>query len=92
MSEYSECDRLSDVSDDISTLSEFLEWAQSDGLVLCRLEDTGKICMDETVSEYFPTRESIQNIIYRFFDISPKALETERRQILDLLYKESESL
>jgi hypothetical protein len=85
MTSYPECDRLNAVSSEVSTLSEFLEWIQSDGLVLCRLDDTGKICMDANVFEYFATHESAQDLIYRFFAIDPGKLDRERRAILDEL-------
>lgn len=77
-----ECDRLNKISSDVSMLFEFFEWAQSQGLSLCTLEDSGKVSCGHPVFHYFPVCNSIQDIIYRFFEIDGNKLERERRALL----------
>lgn len=91
MSDYPESERLHKVSGDVSTLHEFLEWTRSEGLILCRLQDTGRIRFDAPVEEYFPSYESMQDLIYRFFEIDDDKLERERRAMLEELRTSNES-
>lgn len=90
MSEFPMCDKLNSVSSDVSTLIEFFEWVTNHGWLLCELEDTGKICMDEPVFEYFPLRRQFQSLVYEFLEIDENQLETERRAILDSLSRNLE--
>lgn len=85
MSDYPESERLHKLIDGVHQIHEFLEWTRSEGLVLCRIQDTGRIRFDAPVEEYFPSYESMQDLIYRFFGIDDAKLERERRAMLEAL-------
>jgi hypothetical protein len=82
---YPECDKLHRVSGDVSTLHEFLEWLASNGLQVCRLEETGQFDGNGPVEHYFPIREQREALVQRFFEIDPVKLEQERRAMLAAL-------
>jgi hypothetical protein len=82
---YPECDKFHRVSDDVSTLHEFLEWLASEGLQVCSLKRTGQVGPDGPVEHYFPIREQRDALIQRFFSIDPSKLESERRAMLAAL-------
>ena len=86
-STFPEHDRLSAFVDEQSTLSEFLEWLRTQNIVLCKLEENGKYNGYGPVEEYFPIRESDQNLVHRHLGLDPLVLERERREMLNALTK-----
>ena len=68
----SECDKWAEVVNDARVIHEFSEFLSSKGMIICEVFGEG----------YIPVRESVQDLIYKHFDIDYKKLEKERRDLL----------
>ena len=76
------CEKLSKRSEEWNHIYPFLEWLQEQGIVLAKYEP------DEFSSIYpnlQPISESIQDLLYKYFEIDPIKLEEERRELLKKL-------
>lgn len=80
--EYPECEKLSAVSDERRTLSEFFEWLESRGMLLCTYEPDFQIP--------WPVTKSNDTLIYEFLEIDPKKLDQERRAMLASLTEDAQ--
>jgi hypothetical protein len=69
-----ESDKLLKVHKESQAIGEFLEWMQSKGLSVCKL--------DEDTEQYFPDHVSIQNRLAKYYEIDMNKVERERRAIL----------
>jgi hypothetical protein len=74
---YPMCEKLSDNADERRTVNEFLEWLQEKGIWLCD-RDQGS-----NFADYRPITKRADDLLLEFLEIDPKALEAERRAILD---------
>lgn len=73
---YPQLARLDEQGDAISTVHDFFDWLDQQGLELCRVErGTGH-------DRYLPHIEDRDATIYRFVGIDPQAIERERRALL----------
>lgn len=75
-------DKLQSLQGENQRIGAFLEWLRDEKeWEICELEPyEGKNWQD-----YFPVRKSIPSILAEYFEIDEKALEAEKRAILDRL-------
>ena len=79
---YPQSERLAECIDQHRTITEFLEWANSQGYQLAAFQSGGP----GSVAFMFPvTREAKERIIHQFLDIDTKALEQERQDMIRYL-------
>jgi len=81
-----ECDKIRVVHEKSQIIGEFLDWLSSQNIVLAKdsvLMDKCSECGDEYPVGYLPHRESIEQVLARFFGIDLEKAETERRKILE---------
>jgi len=71
------CEKLSKRSEEWNHIYPFLEWLQEQGIVLARY--------NLIYPELQPISESIQDLLYKYFEIDPIKLEEERRELLKKL-------
>jgi hypothetical protein len=78
-----ECDKLKAAAPRSQQIGEFLEWLQSNEVLLCRFDARmGK------EGEYWPINQRIENLLAEFFEIDLAKVEKERRAILEWLQHE----
>lgn len=77
MSEYSEHDKLSAISDESQAIGEFLEMC---GYTLCELDE-----VSYTRPRFVPVAKSMQQILADYFEIDLSKIETEKRAMLDAI-------
>lgn len=73
MSEYPESEKLSRLKEERGAVQEFLDWAEGEGMHLMRWGARG--------GQAYPVFGR-DDIIYRWLEIDPTKLETERRAML----------
>lgn len=74
--QYPQSEKLAAAHDERSAIAEFLEWLESDqGIILAEYE--------EESGHYQAVLENFDRIIMRYLDIDERALEQERRAMLD---------
>lgn len=78
--DHTECEKLSAVSDERRTLSEFFEWLDSQNLWIC--DGPGEL------SHYYPVSASADSLIMQYLEIDQDKLEQERRAMLAELQEE----
>lgn len=78
--EYPECEKLSAVSDERRTLSDFIEWLESKNLWIC--DGPGEL------NHYYPVSASGASLIMQFLEIDQDNLEQERRAMIAGLQEE----
>ena len=100
---YPECEKLNEKTKEWNTIYPFLEWLQENHMCVAEWKDpkadyenlhTGEI--EGTIEEVAPyllehpyeTTLSIENLLYKYFQVDPAKLEEERRVILENLGKE----
>lgn len=74
---YPMCTRLSNASGERTTINNFVEWLQEQGIWLCDRDEGSNF------SEYRPISKRSDSLIMEYLEIDEKALEKERRQLLD---------
>jgi hypothetical protein len=78
MSDYPQSEKLAAARDARLAIAEFIEWLEHDqGIVLATTPEHGNY--------YVAVFEPADTIIMRFLDIDEKALEQERRAMLEAL-------
>ena len=80
----SECEKLSRRTREWNAIYPFVEWLQEQGIVLSRY------FKDKEANQYEhlqPISESLQDLLYRYFNVDYIQLEKERREILANLRK-----
>lgn len=82
MTEYPECEKLSAVSNERSTLDDFFEWLGSRGMFLCQYVDGSQ--------RPWPVTASNTTLIMQFLEIDKDKLDQERRAMIAELHKQSE--
>ena len=91
-SQYPEHERLHEIASKSQCCGEFLEWLESDGVILSRehqhsdscYEDGDRVC-GTSKGELVFDHESIQTRLARFFEIDLNKIEQEKRAMLDEL-------
>lgn len=84
MSEYPQHEKLKELGDAVHTLGNFLEWLDEQRLYICAADEDhdGDQVLEPT---YLPK----STIVARFFKIDEKALEEEKRTMLEALRKKT---
>ncbi|RKY28525.1 MAG: hypothetical protein DRP83_00560 [Planctomycetota bacterium] len=82
MSEYPECDKLSNVKDESQIIGEFLDWCNSQGVHLATYYEERGLVAD---------RRSIEQVLADYFDIDLDKVEEERRHILEMQQERNRS-
>lgn len=77
MSDYPEHDKLKAIQPLSQSIGEFLEWLSSEGMSICRYEESSEY------RGYFPVRSSRDQLLAEHFEIDLNKLEAEKRQLLD---------
>lgn len=75
MCEFPELDKMLEVQEQSQAIGEFLEWLQSQGIILSRFDDES----DALVG----THRSIERLLADYFEIDLDAVERERRVMLE---------
>ena len=79
---YPQSERLAECIDQHRTITEFLEWASSQGYLLA----THREAAPGSVAFMLPVvRDKQERIVHQFLDIDTKALEQERQDMIDYL-------
>lgn len=75
MSDYPECDKLSNASKESQIIGEFLDWCGTQGVYLATYYEERGLVID---------RRSIEQILADYYDIDLDKVEDERRKLLDM--------
>ncbi len=78
MSEYPEHTKLKKVNTLSQTIGEFLEWAETEGILLC-----GHAEPEDYYEALTPIREPRNSLLARYFKIDLETLESEKLQMLE---------
>lgn len=70
---YPEHEKMKAVKPQSQAIGEFILWAQEQGLLLCKAGERG----------WWPTHESIEQILARHFDIDLGKIEAEKQHMLE---------
>jgi len=90
MTEYPECEKMQKVKEKSQELGFFLEWLQNK-YTLCEYQnqvtheykdEDGNDWDTYTPESYFPSRDSINNILANYFNIDLNKVAEEQAQIL----------
>ena len=84
--DYPEHEKLKAIHPQSQAIGEFFDWLQNEKAVVLGVWQVSSAGVDEI----FPTYQPIQEMLEEFFDIDPKKLEAEKRQMLDEIRKERE--
>lgn len=93
-----ECEKLSKRTDEWNHIYPFIEWLHENRMCIGVWRDPEQMAKDmgKTVEEVhkwnefllehpYPFSSSIENLLYRYFEIDPDKLEQERRELLNQL-------
>lgn len=80
---YPECTKVRATRDEKLTIEEFLDWAAKGGVELCTAMPGGG-------GRFYPMVQTRETLLMKYFEIDPKKLEAERREILDQQRKMNE--
>lgn len=75
--QYPEHASLKAINDLSQNIGKFIEWLGEEGIHVCQFDPEGNF------DHYTPIRESITQLLARFFEIDLDKLESEKRQMLD---------
>ena len=88
---YPECEKLAKVSEDSNKIGRFLDWLQSQGIMLAKYHEHTDDCYDEDGYDYEceyteemiqPVYENKEDMLARYYNIDMDKVEKERREIL----------
>jgi hypothetical protein len=97
--ECPECDKLHSVKDESQIIGNFLDWLFSNGKVLCKWEDTKYYDKNGNLTDkynrdgysdlegYYPTRDSIENLLAEYFEVNMDKVNKEREELLNWIQK-----
>lgn len=77
---YPEHEKLAKIKEQSQWLGNFIEWLQSNGYVICQLDEDENICS--------PVRRPIESWLAEYFKISLTKLEDEKQQLLSELRRQ----
>jgi len=87
--ESPECDKLNERTKEWNAIYPFMEWLQEKKIWLAhtitKREYYGEDYADEPMNTMVPILQSLEDLLYEFFDVDPAELERERRLILSSL-------
>jgi len=88
---YPECDKLNERTQEWDAIYPFMEWLLEKKIWLAQTitkrEYYGEDYEDEPMAAMVPILQSLDNILYEYFDVDPNKLERERRELLSSLRK-----
>lgn len=79
MSEYPECEKMTEVHEESQSIGAFLEWAQEQGFELCIVNET------TSRNHFIPIRMSMEELLAKYFEIDLTKVEIERQQMIKTL-------
>jgi len=89
LAEMPECDKLNARRDEWNAIYLFMEWLQEKRIWLActitRREFYGEDYEDEPMNTMVPISQTLENLLYEYFDVDPAELEQERRRLLSSL-------
>ncbi len=92
---YPECDKMNERTDEWNAIYPFMEWLQEKKIRLAhtitKREYYGEDYEDEPMETMVPISQSLENLLYEYFDVDLAELERERREILDSLRNKREA-
>lgn len=80
---YPECEKWTKVHDESCHIRNFLDWLDSQEIILCKAEET------TTDDFHIPIAERTDNMLYRYFEIDSNKLEKERCAMIEDLQKKN---
>ena len=80
----SECEKLSNRTPEWNAIYPFVEWLQEQGIILSRYFKDNEGNLYEHLQ---PISESLEYLLYKYFDVDSIQLEMEIREILSTLRK-----
>ena len=90
---HPECEKLNERTKEWNAIYPFMEWLQEKKIWLAhtitKREYYGEDYEDEPMETMVPIPQSVENLLYEYFDIDVNKLESERRQILEALQEAS---
>ncbi len=91
---YPECDKMNERTDEWNAIYPFMEWLQEKKIWLAhtitKREYYGKDYEDEPMETMVPISQSLEKLLYEYFDVNPVVLEQERRELLESLKEASD--
>ena len=89
LAEMPECDKLNDRRDEWNAIYQFKEWLEEKKIWLAHRitlrEFYGEEYEDEPMETLVPIPQTIETLLYEYFDVDPAKLEQERRRLLSSL-------
>lgn len=85
---YPEHDKLSKVENEVSTISEFMEWLENKGLEICFIGNAGRGDMIERI----PIQQAKASLIGEYFGIDNEIIEKEKREMLDNIRRKNKNV
>jgi hypothetical protein len=94
-----ELDKMQNVKHESQPIGEFLEWLQSEGIVLAKYDETvnswqqmdGSELIVGSSATLMPTYDVTESLLARYFEIDLKKVEEEKRAVLEYLRNRSTS-
>jgi hypothetical protein len=83
--EYPEHVKLDKVVKKSQAIGEFLDWLGTDGVSLCRWREAGPTGDEWVPAEFYPSGETIETLLARYFGIDLEVIDAEKRAMLDEL-------
>jgi len=89
LAEMPECDKLNDRHDEWNAIYQFKEWLEEKKIWLAqritKREFYGEEYEEEPMDTLVPIPQTIETLLYEYFDVDPVKLEQERRELLSSL-------
>ena len=86
---HPECDKLGKRLNEWKAIFPFMEWLREKKICLAhtisKREYYGEDYKDEPMSTMVPIFQSLEDLLYEYFDVDPAELERERRELLESL-------
>lgn len=79
---YPEAEKLNAIGNKYSTLREFIDWLEENGLHLCEYIDHQND-WGHVDRKLWRTDKNLDHIVLKFMEVDPMELERERRAILE---------
>jgi hypothetical protein len=89
LAEMPECDKLNDRRDEWNAIYPFIEWLQEKKIWLAhritKREFYGEEYEDAPMDALVSIPQTLENLLYEYFEVDPAKLEQERRELLSSL-------
>jgi len=98
---YPECEKLNENTDEWKAIFQFIDWLHENGMCIAVWRDPDAPYFNPFKEEYdgtlrekamwllehpYPWGQPTENLLYKYFDVDPSKLETERRALLASLH------